>query len=574
MQLPPLPAEFSLHSLGTFGFNVLTAPPLLVYLCFCLRPVFEIRLYRLIRRRLPKPTHADEASIEVAFDNDLIDWMVPSLGRRSEEEITRARLTLGQDISNEISHFKWWALSWFGIKPKPRIEPDREVRRALNQYEQRIESLLHWAEVLRNELSVAQTRGHLTQQRITDLQELSGDQTHNHESARPNLPGPSVSAQISEPTFDTARALSTEEGRLTLSPDEISDDGLVDMPPLGQTRSVPSIEPTSREAHRRGNVPSNRRDSRSNTLFSRPSSPESSPPTSPRVRASLIHQNSDIITMQLELLSHRNSDAQNQPTARDDNQNQITNRNWVPEDRRAIAEFLDSFISNEGHLSTLLSSDTIDSDGLSGLTAGVSPRPDNLADPVLPSQPGPTPENPASNSLFEPPVSSIANILPDDVEEPPAEPARTQSETGPIFDDPTDLEPLPTRASPSAPRQPHQGGEPHRVTILSAHPLDSLASHLASVVTTAMFIPLESIFLRSLASSYLASQGSSLALHSDVRRPLGFWPGGGSRSEIIPYLGKLGLAVGIQAALNASVWGVVTGAVIKIGKTFCNWGKL
>lgn len=573
VHLPPFPAELSLSSLGTFGFNLLTTPPLLVYLSFYLRPVFEIRLYRLIRRRLPKPTYADEASIKVAFDNDLIDWMVPSLGRRSEEEISRTRLTLAQDITTEATHFKWWALSWFGIKPKPKAPPDNEARRVLTQYEQRIESLLHWAEELRNELSVAQSRGQLPQQGITDHQNASGAQTPlNREHARSTLPNISTSVATPEPTFDSARAVPNGDIRISQSPEELSDDDFVEMPPLGRTRPSPPVEPPNRETHRGIAGHTNRRNSRTNTLFSRPTSPESSPPTSPRVRASLIHQNSDIITMQLELLSHRSSNNQDQATERDDSRDQATSRRRVPEDRRSVAEFLDSLISNQGHITTtLLGSDAVDSDGLSGLTAAVSPVPDNLADPAFPRQ-NTLPENPTATPLTELPVSSIANVLPDDVEEPPVEPVRTRTEAGPVLDDPTDLEPLPTHTSSTA-RSP-TNGEPHRVTILSSHPLDSLASHLASVITTVMFLPLESIFLRSLASSFLASQSTSLALRSDVRRPLGFWVGGGSMSDIVPYLGKLGLAVGLQAAVNASVWGVVTGSVIRIGKAFCNWGSL
>lgn len=88
-QLVSLPANLCFDSLAKFGLDLLKTPSLLVYLYVYLRPVLELRIYRLIRRRLPKPSLADELSIRVAFENDLIDWMVPTLGRRSEEENRR-----------------------------------------------------------------------------------------------------------------------------------------------------------------------------------------------------------------------------------------------------------------------------------------------------------------------------------------------------------------------------------------------------------------------------------------------------------------------------------------------------
>ena len=93
------------------------------------------------------------------------------------------------------------------------------------------------------------------------------------------------------------------------------------------------------------------------------------------------------------------------------------------------------------------------------------------------------------------------------------------------------------------------------------------------MITTIAFLPLESLYLRSLASSYLASRSSSTTLHSDVRA-LGVWGGGGSGTDTLAYIGKLSLMMGVQAAVNASVWGVISGAAIRMGKRFCGWGTL
>lgn len=579
MQLPPFPADLSFTSISQFCFRLLIAPPVLYSLRGCFRRLVRKRLYRLIRRRLPKPVNAEETSLRVAFENDLIDWIAPSLGRRSEEETIRTHLTLAQDIVNEIDYFKWWALSWIGIKPGPRIDPDRQARGALTQYEQGLESIRHWNEELRDEIGVMQPGSHLSQQRVTELHDLSGEQTPRlHENAGPSFSGPSAPSQTPEPVFDSAstRILSTDEGRISQSPDELSSVDLTEMPPLTRRRSIPPVEPANREARRRDNINSNRRHSRSNTLFSRPSSPESSPPTSPRVRASLIHQNSDIITMQLELLSHRNRDRSNQSNPVDDSQNEILTRSGEPADRRSISELLDALIPNrDQNLQTLPSSNAEDGDTLSGLTTRVSPLPRHaLADPVSVSQQNTPQDRPSTDSPAEPPIASIANVLPDDVEEPPPlEPIGTQSEVDRNIDNPLDLQPGPPEESTTA-RHLLDSAAPHRLTILSSQPVDSLASDLAGLISTVMFFPIESMYIRSLASSCLASQGASPALLSNVRRPFGFWLGGASMSDIIPYVTKLSLAFSLQTVASAAVWGVLTGGIIRFGKIFCGWGSL
>lgn len=105
-------------------------------------------------------------------------------------------------------------------------------------------------------------------------------------------------------SFHGDRILQNEDNWVSQSPDAMSTDIFSDMPPLEGSNAASNedeiYQTTDAEPSR--DQDENRQFSRSNTLFSRPSSPETSPPTSPRVRASLIHQNSDIITMHLELL--------------------------------------------------------------------------------------------------------------------------------------------------------------------------------------------------------------------------------------------------------------------------------
>lgn len=553
-QLLSLPANLSFGALASFFLGILKTPSLLVYLYVSLRPMIEIRLYRLIRRRLPKPSLADELSIRVAFENDLIDWMVPTLGRRSEEENRRGSLTLYEDIKYELSVLRNWALSWFGFK---RSQAPSSPGNA-SQREERIESLRQCIEELQNELGAAQTRTNQVRERPQPLAERNPE----HGGAWPSLTAPNLSVQTSAPgtSFHGDRILQNEDNRVSQSPDAMSTDIFSDMPPLEGPNAASNGNETHQttEAEPSRDQDEHRRFSRSNTLFSRPSSPETSPPTSPRVRASLIHQNSDIITMQLELLGNRSAHGQGQASLRPRN----ANLGEGPADRRSVTEFLDSLLSNTDQNLAAIVSDAVDSDGLSNVTAGASP--------ILPD----VPSAPTSQDQPAEADSGLANILTDN-EEQTLEEALNEP-LGPEYDDENRSNPeAPPRAPNALPRQltGPSGSPAHRVTILSSHPVDSLASHLASMLTSVLFLPLESLYLRSLASSFLSSRGSSSTLHSDVRA-LGVWGGGGSRSDVLTYVGKMALMMSVQAAVNASVWGIISGAAIRIGKKFCGWGGL
>lgn len=584
VQFMSLPTDFSLSSMASFGLGLVNSPSLLVYLYVYLRPIIEVRVYRLIRRHLPKPNLADELSIRVALENDLIDWMAPTLGRRSEEENRRSSLTLWEDIKCELAMIWNWALSW------PSFKRGQAPNRAANASprEERIESLRQCIEELQNELGVARSRTHQTQPQLNarPLITAGQDSAGHAEGAQTGsiVPNRPEQATTAENMFDGDRILQIEENRVSQSPDAMSTDYLSEMVPLGSTGNIPSDDhqahesPTT-EAHREQEGPDNRRVSRSNTLFSRPSSPETSPPTSPRVRASLIHQNSDIITMQLELLGNRNLNGQGQSNLRPRNGSEALSLDESATDRRSITEFLDSLLTNEDqNLATIVNSDTIDSDGLSNLTIGVSPA----AADNLPALMPPDRERIASaqgsnvDTVVDASVPGVANILPDNVEEPGDDDAQVGP---PDTDAGFENQPLPGLRHPAMnnpePQQQPVGNSQspaHRVTILSLHPVDSLASHLASMVTTVIFLPLESLYLRSIASAYLSSRGSS-ALLSDVR-PLGAWGGGGSLMDTLAYVGKMSLLLDMQAAVNATIWGVLSGAAIRVGKRFCGWGSL
>ncbi|KNG84125.1 hypothetical protein ANOM_007170 [Aspergillus nomiae NRRL 13137] len=576
MLLPPIPAAFTLQSVGDFCLNLLKAPPLLVYLYVYLRPVIEIRLYRLIRRRLPKPTLADELSIKVALENDLIDWMAPTLGRRSEEENRRNNLSLLEDLMCEVKFLQGWMLSWFGVKTQ-RTSAAPEQAADSRRRQEWLESLPISVEQLQNE---RQNRTRRLQQAVPPAPE---EVVQAHEAARSGQPSTPVTAPVPDSGFDFSgdRVLSNED-EIHQSPAQMSTGGLSEMAPLGRTSDsspAANVSPAvNTEAHGEHDAHEGQRNSRSNTLFSRQSSPETSSPTSPHVRASLIHQNSDIITMQLELLGNRNAQNPGQLRPRPGNDIDFPTSNGETGHRRSITELLDTILAHQNQsLSTIVHSDAVDSDGLSNMTPGASP---GNGEDVLGLVPQGQQEargihDFTAESPVEGPSSSLANILPESVEEPPSqEDTRNHpSEAEPTGENDFDSGIYPRISDPNVREGPSENtnsSSAHRITILSSHPVDSLASHLASMITTVLFIPLESLYLRSLASSYLSSNASSAA---DVRT-LGALGGGGSRSDMLAYMGKLALMMGLHAAVNAGVWGVISGTAIRIGRRFCGWGTL
>jgi hypothetical protein len=589
VQLPPLPASLSIPSIGGFFLRLMASPGVLTFLfAFYLRPELEERIYRLIRRQLPKPTVVDELSIRVAYEENLIDWVVPTLGRRSAEEMRRAKLTLLEDIKCEFKSFHGWLISIFGLLSNSKSDKKTKDGYPL----ERIETLRNSIESLQNELEEVQLRSLPIDEEPEDrfARRLgSFSRTNTGEIGRSGLP------IVADPTHMTEAELAlgmhqvlTNENRMSQSPGEMSNDFFSEMATLGRT-SAQSI--TTASQSQLSHTPfgedttADRQNSRSNTLFSRPSSPETSPPTSPRVRASLIHQSSDIITMQLELLGNRDRSIQGQGIAsnllpRTGRTGASLRPSGAP-DRRSIAEFLEALILSQAAQQGV----TADQDGNSNMTAGASfttaqelPMVDdesqNLTteEVVSVSQPIPSPSH-------ERLASNVPNILPDGVEEPNDEESDSQLPLAVGAAQGTEIPIDPTLGPPNVASRPP--GQPvtaqsmvaHRVTLLSAHPVDSLASHLAAIISTLILSPLESLTLRSLAHSYLSTHLSSTTRISDLHS-MNIWFGGGSWSDRLAYTGRLVLMRGMQAALRAGVWGFLVGSTMRLGRKFCGWGAL
>ncbi|KAL4890907.1 hypothetical protein BDV59DRAFT_183364 [Aspergillus ambiguus] len=568
LQFPRLPTDLSVEALSGFLLSALRTPALVVYTYMYFRPLVELRIYRLIRRRLPKPRLADELSIKVAFENDLIDWMVPTLGRRADEENYRGTLSLFDDIIYELGFYRFLLLRCFGIKTQLAMTSSDT---AANVHDDS-QPLVPGVEQLQHE---RHPRAH-------PLQRQSAVPPAPEEVIRGRLPhidGPGLplSDRVLEQAieFGEGQVLSNEENRISQSPAEMSAGDLSELAPPNAMPPVAS--PPSNSENIDPSAVASRRNSRSNTLFSRPSSPETSSPTSPRVRASLIHQNSDVITMQLELLGNRQP--RHQGANQTENRTEQTDVNGESARRQSVSEILDNLLSNPGqNISTFIHSDAIDSDGLSNMTAGVSPADGTNGLTRLPQNEleMPLAERGAAVAPVEERPTSVGNILPDSIEEPSHDESRDQAPEGEaILENGIDsqLPPLERVDHNASDNIPDHLSTPHRVTILSCLPVDSLATHLASLATTVIFLPLESLYLRSLASSYLSSTRNPPVLRSDII-PMHAWAAGGSRSNVLAYMGKLILMVGMHAAVNASLWGIISGSAMRIGRRFCGWGTL
>ncbi|KAL5342600.1 hypothetical protein BJX70DRAFT_300471 [Aspergillus crustosus] len=549
------PDNLSLWSVGSFGWNMLKAPSLF-YIYVYLRPVIEVRLYRLIRRRLPKPTVTDALSIKVAFDNDLLDWMVPLLGRRAVEETARNNLSLMDDLVYEVVALTQWLSSKCTFRSRRNSLTQPAGQQQLPESHQPQSQA---AGLLAGQEQQLQSSGR--------GRPYSSGQRSNHGSdAHSDSVGSALSNEENQNPDGDNMDLLTRARNLTLSTRTSSPD------PGVHQDEVPTLNESRRQSH-------------PDTLLSRSSSP-ASPELSPRVRAQLI-QDTDVIAMQLELDSRPIHDR----ITTGDRDAGPQSPGERPAGRRSISELLNTILSNQGqNITTILNSDGTDSDGLSNMTAAVSPDfGDSTNASLSEGQPNGITEDQDPIISNEPSSSNPINILPDVVEEPPLDdtPTNQPSEQqqpdsddddhdnddaadseSEIFPQIADLTGRQTTAAETASTAPT-----HRVTILSALPVDSLASHLASLITTVLLAPIESFYLRSLAKSYLSAKGAPAGLQADVY-DLGVWGGGRSRSDIFPYMGKMALMMGLQAAVNASVWGVISGTAIRVGRRWYGWGML
>ncbi|KAJ5232345.1 hypothetical protein N7468_005301 [Penicillium chermesinum] len=566
-RLPALPSDFSPLSVVGFILQTLASPGMLtVIYAFFLRPELEERIYRLVRRQLPKPTLADELSIRVAFEENLIEWVVPTLGRRAEEETRRAKLTLLEDIGQELLLLRDWVFSGFGLfstKRQNRAEMQRYNQEGIDNLRNSIESLQQElddaqrhnsrleTESLQRELNDVRRQNALLARELDELEGPRSVRQEPDEAQRESRAAPSGLNEVeaSPPESALPPASSAAEPRNLRSPElEVGTD-------VGQVltnRSRSSQSPGEMSSDSFSGVATNgRRSAPSNASRSQsqPSNAQQPPRPAPQSNIPRV--------------------LQDPPGLRPPS---------VASERRSIAEFLEALILSRAQNQGTQQPPAADQDDLSSITAGASYTTGQESQPAEDNQQNTAQEAPTSvvasqPILYEEPqlLGPPPNILPDGFEEPtddePDARLPPYEETGPV-------EPQDDSGEPSPyPKGPGQPTTAHRVTLLSAHPVDSLASHVAAIVTTIILSPLESLYVRSLAHAFLAMNSSPQLQIGDLY-PVGLWLGGRSWKDVSAYCGRIILMRGMQAALRAGVWGFLVGSTMRIGRKFYGWGSL
>lgn len=131
------------------------------------------------------------------------------------------------------------------------------------------------------------------------------------------------------------------------------------------------------------------------------------------------------------------------------------------------------------------------------------------------------------------------------------------------------------------PTCPRTAPRSHHVTSLTAHFADALGCHLSTHLADFLFLPLEALFIRSVAIGFLSSpvaarSATAAALRNQVF-PLGSWFGmglrGGTRA-MMDYVGKMALCASLDLGVGYVVWQLGAGIAWWVGGRWFQWGRL
>lgn len=136
----------------------------------------------------------------------------------------------------------------------------------------------------------------------------------------------------------------------------------------------------------------------------------------------------------------------------------------------------------------------------------------------------------------------------------------------------------PSTPGPNNVRYPY-----YRITTLTAQPADSMAQQLSGYITDILLFPLEALYVRSVARSFLSSPAASVGAKAAAERwkgevyPLGGWFGMGLRGGwrgVADYAGKMVLVQGLEVAIGLAVWQASVGLSWWVGRRWFEWGRL
>ncbi|KAI1923453.1 hypothetical protein LOZ67_001568 [Ophidiomyces ophidiicola] len=465
-----------------FITSLVISPFPLICLLSRARALVETNIYRFLRRRLPRPDAPDRLSFRVALEGDLVDWTMPSLSRRAEEEELRSPLSITREFIFEAMVLQRWLLSLLSWKAWRQDKPNIDG-------------------------SCPQTLHHRLPGEVNDNGPPSalGTATRNQqEGSSENLSSSHSATEWGEPN----RILTGEDQRFAQSPVQLQEDYTGGS--FGNDRSVTTSvlqllpEPAFHSQQRP--------QSPTTTLSSRSSSAAISSPPSPHVRASLVHQESDMVTMELELLQSSQEPSVIDPTA---------------------AELL--------------------------LFGHANARP-HLSPPFRENLEMDHAQLPLANREGVPSNAAQINRHDVEIERAPLasrQPHRTVTISDAERDDIANhrITTLSTHAADSL--ACHLA---RMLTTMLLFPIESLA--LRSLAISYLSPPTSTLDLHTAAAT--CSQIRSLTS----------WFGGGSLSNKFSYIGKLGLILGLRAACHAALWAVQTTAVRTLGRRKFGWGML
>lgn len=137
--------------------------------------------------------------------------------------------------------------------------------------------------------------------------------------------------------------------------------------------------------------------------------------------------------------------------------------------------------------------------------------------------------------------------------------------------------------SPSSPSPDNVHYPYYRITTLTAQAADSMAQHLSGCITEVLLFPLEALYVRSVAFSFLSSPAANVGAKVAAERwkeevyPLGGWFGMGLRGGwrgVADYVGKMVLVQGLEMGIGLAVWQVTVGLSWWVGRKWFKWGRL
>ena len=137
--------------------------------------------------------------------------------------------------------------------------------------------------------------------------------------------------------------------------------------------------------------------------------------------------------------------------------------------------------------------------------------------------------------------------------------------------------------SPSAPGPNKVYSPYYRITTLTAQAAESMSQHLSGYITEILLLPLEALYMRSVALSFLSSPSTNLGARMAAERwkgevyPLGGWFGMGLRGGwrgVGDYVGKMVLVEGLEMGIGFAVWQACMGLSWWVGRRWFEWGRL